>query len=173
MRYDYFSIYILLRSEEWLVNPKRVYRLYRGDGLPSAQASSPEHQRYEPQATARGVGRQREAVDGLRLGRAVRLPAAASADGHRCVYARGSGDRRRPRYPGRADDRGNDTDFLDPRHAQDHPRGQRAEVHFKAFDRWLTRTASCWISADRSNQPRCTNPPQIINFPFNITDCHQ
>ena len=33
VRYGYFRIYILLRREGWLVNHKRVYRLYREDGL--------------------------------------------------------------------------------------------------------------------------------------------
>ena len=33
MRYGYFRIYIMLRREGWLVNHKRVYRLYRQDGL--------------------------------------------------------------------------------------------------------------------------------------------
>jgi transposase InsO family protein len=33
-RYGYFRIYILLRREGWLVNHKRVYQLYRDDGLP-------------------------------------------------------------------------------------------------------------------------------------------
>ena len=33
VRYGYFRIYILLRWEGWLVNHKRVYRLYREDGL--------------------------------------------------------------------------------------------------------------------------------------------
>ena len=32
-RYGYFRIYILLRREGWAVNHKRVYRLYREDGL--------------------------------------------------------------------------------------------------------------------------------------------
>ena len=32
-RYGYFRIYILLRREGWLVNHKRVYRIYRDDGL--------------------------------------------------------------------------------------------------------------------------------------------
>ncbi|ONF97289.1 IS2 transposase TnpB [Sphingomonas jeddahensis] len=32
-RYGYFRIYILLRREGWFVNHKRVYRLYRNDGL--------------------------------------------------------------------------------------------------------------------------------------------
>jgi putative transposase len=33
MRYGYFRIYILLRREGWVVNHKRVDRLYRNDGL--------------------------------------------------------------------------------------------------------------------------------------------
>ena len=33
MRYGYFRIYILLRREGWRVSHKRVYRLYREDGL--------------------------------------------------------------------------------------------------------------------------------------------
>ncbi len=33
MRYGYLRIYILLRREGWIVNHKRVYRLYREDGL--------------------------------------------------------------------------------------------------------------------------------------------
>ena len=32
-RSGYFGIYILLRREGWFVNHKRVYRLYREDGL--------------------------------------------------------------------------------------------------------------------------------------------
>jgi transposase InsO family protein len=31
--YGYFRIYILLRREGWVVNHKRVYRLYREEGL--------------------------------------------------------------------------------------------------------------------------------------------
>jgi putative transposase len=33
VRYGYFRIYILLRRQGWTVNHKRVYRLYREDGL--------------------------------------------------------------------------------------------------------------------------------------------
>lgn len=33
VRYGYYRIYILLRREGWAVNHKRVYRLYREDGL--------------------------------------------------------------------------------------------------------------------------------------------
>jgi len=32
-RYGYFRIYILLRREGWKINHKRVYRLYRLEGL--------------------------------------------------------------------------------------------------------------------------------------------
>ena len=33
VRYGYYRIYILLRREGWMVNHKRVYRLYREEGL--------------------------------------------------------------------------------------------------------------------------------------------
>ena len=33
VRYGYFRIYILLRREGWQINHKRVYRLYRDEGL--------------------------------------------------------------------------------------------------------------------------------------------
>ena len=33
VRYGYYRIYILLRREGWTVNHKRVYRLYREEGL--------------------------------------------------------------------------------------------------------------------------------------------
>ena len=33
VRYGYFRIYILLRREGWKINHKRVYRLYRQEGL--------------------------------------------------------------------------------------------------------------------------------------------
>ena len=33
VRYGYFRIYILLRREGWMINHKRVYRLYREEGL--------------------------------------------------------------------------------------------------------------------------------------------
>ena len=39
-RHGYFRIYILLRREGWVVNHKRVYRLYRNDGL-SLQLKKP------------------------------------------------------------------------------------------------------------------------------------
>jgi putative transposase len=33
VRYGYFRIYVLLRRDGWMVNHKRVNRLYREDGL--------------------------------------------------------------------------------------------------------------------------------------------
>ena len=49
VRYGYFRIYILLRREGWLVNHKRVYWLYREDGL-SLRLKRPRRgrQRGEP-----------------------------------------------------------------------------------------------------------------------------
>lgn len=57
MRYGYFRIYILLRREGWVVNHKRVYRLYREDGLslrlkrPRRHVSAATRER-QPAATA-------------------------------------------------------------------------------------------------------------------------
>ena len=56
-RYGYFRIFILLRREGWLVNHKRVYRLYRDDGLslrlrrPRRNVSAANRER-QPAATA-------------------------------------------------------------------------------------------------------------------------
>lgn len=57
MRYGYYRIYILLRREGWVVNHKRVYRLYREDGLslrlkrPRRHISAVQRER-QPAATA-------------------------------------------------------------------------------------------------------------------------
>ncbi len=57
IRYGYFRIYILLRREGWKVNHKRVYRLYREDGLslrlkrPRRHVSAARRER-QPAATA-------------------------------------------------------------------------------------------------------------------------
>ena len=56
-RYGYFRIYILLRTEGWFVNHKRVYRLYRQDGLslrlkrPRRNVSAADRER-QPAASA-------------------------------------------------------------------------------------------------------------------------
>ena len=52
VRYGYFRIYILLRREGWLVNHKRVYRLYREDGL--------SLRLKRPRRNVSAVGRQRQ-----------------------------------------------------------------------------------------------------------------
>ena len=57
MRYGYYTIYILLRREGWVVNHERVYRLYREDGVsrrlkrPRRHISAVQRQR-QPAATA-------------------------------------------------------------------------------------------------------------------------
>ena len=57
VRYGYYRIYILLRREGWFVNHKRVYRLYREDGLslrlkrPRRHVSAASRER-QPPATA-------------------------------------------------------------------------------------------------------------------------
>lgn len=57
VRYGYYRIYILLRREGWVVNHKRVYRLYREDGLslrlkrPRRHVSAARRER-QPGATA-------------------------------------------------------------------------------------------------------------------------
>ena len=66
-RYGYFRIYILLRREGWVVNHKRVYRLYRNDGLSLRQEAEAQRQRCQPRAATCGTGRERDVVDGFRL----------------------------------------------------------------------------------------------------------
>src|SRR3546814_8916623 len=66
MRYGYFRIYSLLCREGWIVNHKRVYRLYRENGLslrlkrPRRHVSAAQRER-----AAGGAGNQRAVVDGL------------------------------------------------------------------------------------------------------------
>jgi len=57
MRYGYFRVYITLRREGWLVNHKRVYRLYRQDGL-SLRLKKPRRGRRcsRPRPAAGGGG---------------------------------------------------------------------------------------------------------------------
>lgn len=77
VRYGYYRIYILLRREGWFVNHKRVYRLYREDGL----SLRLKHPRRHVSAASAGGGAERAVVDGLRLRRAVRRPPAARVNG--------------------------------------------------------------------------------------------
>ena len=87
VRYGYYRIYILLRREGWMVNHKRVYRLYREDGL-SLRLKRPRRHvsAAQPGAGARGRTAERAVVDGLRLRCAVRRPPASRADRCRCVH---------------------------------------------------------------------------------------
>jgi putative transposase len=43
VRYGYFRIYILLRCGGWCVNHKRVYRIYREEGLNLRRKRPPRH----------------------------------------------------------------------------------------------------------------------------------
>jgi putative transposase len=84
VRYGYFRIYILLRREGWVVNHKRVYRLYREERAePQAEASAPARQRSE--AASRDSA-ERALVDGLCLRCAVRRPAAPGIDRGRRLH---------------------------------------------------------------------------------------
>ncbi len=47
MRYGYYRIYIMLRREGWLVNHKRVYRLYRVDNGPEFISKALDRWTYE------------------------------------------------------------------------------------------------------------------------------
>jgi len=72
VRYGCFRIYILLRREGWMVNHKRVYRLYREEGLSLRLKRPRTRQRGRPGTPARGDPAERVVVDGLRLRCAVR-----------------------------------------------------------------------------------------------------
>ena len=75
----------------------------QGRGLePAAQAAASARQRSPAGAPACRAPAERALVYGLRLRRAVRRPPAASPDDRRCIHARGSGDRGRPRHQRRA-----------------------------------------------------------------------
>ncbi len=58
VRYGYFRIYILLRREGWIVNHKRIYRLYREEGLslrlkrPRRHVSAARRDRLPPAGAA-------------------------------------------------------------------------------------------------------------------------
>jgi putative transposase len=74
-RYGYFRIYILLRREGSIVNHKRLYRLYRDDGL--------SLRLKRPRRNVSAANRERQPA-----------ASAANADGGRCVHSRSAGDRR-------------------------------------------------------------------------------
>jgi len=67
VRYGYFRIDILLRRDGRMDNHKRVYRLYREDGL-SLRLKRPRRQSAQPPgAPAGGNQAERALVDGFRL----------------------------------------------------------------------------------------------------------
>jgi transposase InsO family protein len=61
VRYGYPRLHVLLRREGWSVNAKRIYRLYKEEGLVIRVKSRPAR---------RGSGRS----DGLHVGPALRRP---------------------------------------------------------------------------------------------------
>jgi putative transposase len=78
MRYGYFRIYILLRREGWIVNQKRVYRLYREDGLslrlkrPRRHISAVQRERQPAAAAANDLWAMEFVSDALFDGRRLR-----------------------------------------------------------------------------------------------------
>ena len=88
-RYGYRRIHVLLRREGWLVNPKRVYRLYRESGL-QLRNKTPKRRvltivdtfsRYVPAIEPRFSFRGADVVDVLeRVGGEVGFPAAIRVD---------------------------------------------------------------------------------------------
>ena len=92
-RYGYFRIYILLRREGWVVNHKRVYRLYHDDGLslrlkkPRRNVSAANRERQPAALAANEMWSMDFVSDAL-----VRRSAVTSADRGRRLHARSSGN---------------------------------------------------------------------------------
>jgi putative transposase len=86
VRYGYYRIYILLRREGWFVNHKRVYRLYRQDGLslrlkrPRRNVSAASRERQPPAAAPNELWSMDFVSDALFDGR--RLRALTVVDAH-------------------------------------------------------------------------------------------
>lgn len=86
VRYGYYRIYILLRREGWFVNHKRVYRLYREDGLslrlkrPRRHVSAASRERQPPAAAPNQLWSMDFVSDALFDGR--RLRALTVVDAH-------------------------------------------------------------------------------------------
>src|SRR5262249_60479169 len=73
VHYGYRRVYVLLRREGWKVNHKRVYRLYREDGLGL--------RRRKPKRRRAAMARQPRPAVGAAHGRGTRgLMAGGSAD---------------------------------------------------------------------------------------------
>ena len=86
VRYGYYRICILLRREGWFVNHKRVYRLYREDGLslrlkrPRRNVSAASRERQPPAAAPNELWSMDFVSDALFDGR--RLRALTVVDAH-------------------------------------------------------------------------------------------
>lgn len=94
VRYGYRRIHTLLCREGWQVNVKRVYRLYKLEGLQMRRKVS-----AQAQGECKAAGwpclchrRQRALVDGLCVGRTVRRAQAAGVDGRGHLYPPLPGD---------------------------------------------------------------------------------
>ena len=64
VRYGYRRLTVLLRREGWAVNAKRVYRLYRQEGLQVRSTEAGETSR----AGARGTARSKPAESAVEYG---------------------------------------------------------------------------------------------------------
>ena len=128
-RYGYFRIYILLRREGWFVNHKRVYRLYREDGLslrlkrPRRNVSAANRERQPAASAANEMWSMDFVSDALFDGRRLRALTVVDAF-TREALAGGAGDRRRPANQRRAGGCDNGADRAVARSAPDYPDGQ-------------------------------------------------
>ena len=88
VRYGYYRIYILLRREGWFVNHKRVYRLYREDGLslrlkrPRRHVSAASRERQPPAAAPNQLWSMDFVSDALFDGRRLRALTVVDAHTH-------------------------------------------------------------------------------------------
>ena len=74
VRYGYRRLHILLRREGWAVNNKRIYRLYREEGL-AIRSKTPSRKRAWRYRSARPEARrERDLGDGLHVRPALRWP---------------------------------------------------------------------------------------------------
>ena len=102
VRYGYRRIHVLLRREGWLVNAKRVYRLYREMGLQLRNKTPKRRVKAKlRRRSAAGDASERDLGDGLRPRPAGHRPQAARADDRRYVHAVLAGDRASVQLPRR------------------------------------------------------------------------
>ena len=112
VRYGYRRIHVLLRREGWPVNHKRVYRLYRDDGLAiraktPRRRRAPQYRATRPELAAPNQAWAMDVPQTIRLRQRIRVPFA-------CLRR----DGRRPRGP----------PALHPRRSQGQKRGPGLEL---------------------------------------------